>query len=58
MDGVCIVSEVGGVCGLGIVCFLDEVYILGGFYNLDVACFLDEDCVLSGVIVFLLLGGW
>jgi hypothetical protein len=38
---------VGGVCGLGIIWFLDEVYVLGELYNLDVAYSLDGDCALS-----------
>jgi hypothetical protein len=52
LDEICILSEVGGFCGLGmfglgIVWFLDEVYVLGGLYNLDVACSLDGECVLG-----------
>jgi hypothetical protein len=70
LDEVCIVSKVGGVCGLGVFWVLIEVYVLGGLYNLDVACFLDEDCTLSGnyslcegsilggAVVIFVLGGY
>ena len=40
-------NEVGGVCGLDKVWFLDEDYVLGGLYDLDVTCSLDGDCVLD-----------
>jgi hypothetical protein len=54
-DGVCCVSdgfyvlderEVGDVCGVGVILFLDGIYVLDGFCSLDVTYSLDRDLVL------------
>jgi hypothetical protein len=46
LDEMCILREVGGVCGLDVILFLGGVYVLDGLYSLDVTYSLDGDLVL------------